>query len=144
MIKTAEELNLKVKKARLLKKSELKKYESVMPYASSNIVWWLGNTNSYGEVAYAEGNYNDKDMYCQKEESNTHLRVALDIAKNEKLQSGEEFTYCGYIFTVLSESLAISNNFLGCAKYYDEEIAQFAFDEVECTLDLIIGNLFGI
>jgi hypothetical protein len=56
------------------------------------------------------------------------LRVALDITSNS-IEIGASFEYRGYIFTVLSNSLAISNNFLGMAKYFDEEITEFIFSE---------------
>ena len=56
-------------------------------------------------------------MVCPKYEPNIWLRVALDIEGD--IDECEEFVYCGYVFTALSEDLAISNNVLGCVKYVD-------------------------
>lgn len=81
-------------------------------------------------------------MFCHKSESNTMLRVALDITSNS-IEIGEPFEYRGYIFTVLSNNLAISNNFLGMAKYFDEEITEFIFsdEEITCTISAVIENM---
>ena len=99
--------------------------------------------NDEDYVAYAEGNYTEEDMYCNRVENNTYLRVALDI-KAKVADAGKEFTYAGYVFTILSNKLAISNNFIGMAKYYDEEILNYMYtdDEITCTLDAIIANMF--
>ena len=149
MIKTTTELNLTVKGYRLMTRAELQKYEETMPDASFNICWWLADVDPDDEcyIGYAEGNYTEDDMYCERGEANTYIRVALDIegVMDTGLKAGDEFIYCGFVFTVLDESIAISNNFIGCAKYYDDDIAGFMFrdDEITCTLDGILENLFN-
>ena len=140
MIKTKEELNLKVQNARLLTRDELSEFEDQIPNVSMNCSWWLADKDDYDDVAYAEGNYTDDDMYCSKDEANTWLRVALDIEGD--VSAGDEFVYCGYVFTALSDSLAISNNFLGCAKYLDEEMLPYVEDDSnDCTIVTIIDTL---
>lgn len=144
MIKTAEELELKVNKARLLTRAELLEHEDYIPYVSSNYTWWLADVDEDfgGEVAYAEGNYTEDEMFCAPDTANTFVRVALDI-EGENISAGDEFAYCGYVFTALSSELAISNNFLGSAKYYDEEIVEYIYsdDEITCTLDAVIASM---
>lgn len=140
MIKTKEELSIAVKNARLLTRDELSEFEDQMPSVSMGCSWWLADKDDYDDVAYAEGNYTDDDMYCAKDEPNTWLRVALDIAG--AASEGDEFVYCGYAFTVLSKDLAISNNFLGCAKYLDEEMLPYVEDNSEdCTITAVIDTL---
>ncbi len=149
MIGTVTELKLNVKGYRLMKREELIKFEEQMPKANPGICWWLADVDPGDDyyIAYAEGNYTEEDMYCERGESNTYIRVALDIewAADASLKAGDEFVYCGFVFTVLDETLAISNSFMGCAKYYDDEIAGYMFsdDEITCTLDGILGNLFN-
>ena len=140
MVKTATELNLKVSKARLLTKQELIDHLEQVPKISYGCCWWLADLDAYGDAAYAEGNYTEEDMYCSKDEPNTWLRVALDIEGDAN--EGDEFVYCGYVFTALSNDLAISNNFLGCAKYFDEEALTYITDgSDDCTIDAIIDAL---
>ena len=137
MIGKADELNLAVKGYRLMTRAELQKFEEQMPEASLGVCWWLADVDPDDEyyIAYAEGNYTEDDMYCDRGEPGTYIRVALDIAgvADANLKAGDEFIYCGYVFTVLDDSLAISNNFLGCAKFY----------ESNCTLNEILGNMFN-
>ena len=137
MIKTATEMNLKVNKARLLTRQELMDYEEQLPEINMGCAWWLDDEDEYGDVAYAEGNYTDDDMYCSKDEANTWLRVALDVEGD--VSAGDEFVYCGYVFTVLSGDLAISNNFLGCAKYLDEELVG---EDDDRTIGAVIDTMF--
>ena len=140
MIKTKEELNLKVQKARLLTRDELSEFEDQIPSVSMGCSWWLADKDDYDDVAYAEGNYTDDDMYCAKDEPNTWIRVALDIEGDAS--AGDEFVYCGYVFTALSDNLAISNNFLGCAKYLDEEMLPYVEDDSEeSTIFVILDTL---
>jgi len=144
MIKTTEELNLTVKGYRLMTRAELQQFEEKMPEANMGIAWWLADIDPMDDsyIAYAEGNYTEDDMYCDRGEANTHIRVVLDIEGTD-LNSGNEFAYKGYIFTILDDNIAVSNNFLGCAKYYDEDIAEYMFsdDEITCTLDGLLANL---
>ena len=143
MIKTATELNITVKNARLLTRKELNEHESSLPEISDS-AWWLADVDIFDDdyIAYAEGNYTDEDMFCHKSESNTMLRVALDITSTS-IEIGESFEYRGYIFTVLSDNLAISNNFLGMAKYFDEEITEYILsdEEITCTINAVIENM---
>ena len=152
MIKTRDQLNLKIKNARLLTRDELINYEDKMPDISMGCCWWLADVDG-DDVAYAEGNYTDDDMYCSNNESNTWLRVALDIEGD--IDVGDEFVHCGYVFTALSKNLAISNNFLGCAKYLDEEMCSYIDgvgriptftlgDENECTLGDVIYTMICV
>lgn len=146
MIKTTEELNLSVNGYRLMTREELQRFEDEMPEASMGITWWLADIDPMDDcyIAYAEGNYTDDDMYCERSEANTHVRVVLEI-EGEDLKSGDEFAYKGYVFTILDENIAISNNFIGCAKYYDEDVVDVMIsdDEITCTIDAILDNLFG-
>lgn len=148
MIGYAKELGLTVKNARLMTREELETFQDEMPEVSSGICWWLSDVDTDDDcyIAYAEGNYTEDDMYCERDESNTYIRVALDIddISDTDLEAGDEFIHCGFVFTVLDDSLAISNNFIGCAKYYDENIADcmLSDDEITCTLDGILQNLF--
>ena len=143
MINQGTDINLKVYRARLLTKQEFVDYEYQLPEISSGCTWWLEDIDDYGDVAYAEGNYTDDDMYCSKDEANTWIRVALDIEGD--VSAGDEFVYCGYVFTALSDDLAISNNFLGCAKYLDEEILPYVEDDCdECTIGAIINTMISV
>lgn len=146
MIKTTEELNLSVNGYRLMTREELQRFEDEMPEASMGIAWWLADIDPMDDcyIAYAEGNYTDDDMYCERSEANTHVRVVLEI-EGAELKSGDEFAYKGYVFTILDENIAISNNFIGCAKYYDEDVVDVMIsdDEITCTIDAILDNLFG-
>lgn len=141
MIKTTAELNLKVNAARLLTRQELMDFEDQLPDISMGCCWWLNDEDEFGDIAYiayAEGNYTDDDMYCSKYEANTWLRVALDIEGD--INAGDEFVYRGYVFTVLSDDLAISNNFLGCVKYLDEDLID---EDEECTIDAVIATMIN-
>ena len=146
MIYTAEELKIKVNKARLMSRAELMEHEDKLPEVSS-CCWWLSDLDENDEdyIAYAEGNYTEEDMCCDKTDGNTYIRVALEITANS-VNSGTEFAYCGYLFTVLSDTLAISNNFLGKAKYYDEDLLNYIYtdDEIECTLEYTIADMIQI
>ena len=146
MIKTAQELDLTVNGYRLMTRAELTKFEEKMPEANMGLCWWLADLDPMDEcyIAYAEGNYTEDDMYCERSDANTYVRVVLDIDGTE-LNSGDEFIYNGYVFTLLDKNIAVSNNFLGCAKYYDEGIAAFLFsdNEITCTLDGLLANLLG-
>ena len=143
MIKLKEELNLKVKNARLLTREELAEYEDQLPDIDMGCAWWLADEDDYGDIAYAEGNYSDEDMYCSNNEANTWLRVVLEIVGD--VEVGDEFVHCGYVFTALSKNLAISNNFLGCAKYMDEELLPYvANPETECTIGAVISTLIHL
>ena len=143
MIKTREKLNLKIKNARLLTRYELVEYEEQLPEIDMGCTWWLADEDDYGDIAYAEGNYTDDDMYSSNDETNTWLRVALDIEGN--IDAGDEFVHCGYVFTALSKNLAISNNFLGCAKYMDEELLPYVADpETECTIGAVISTMIHL
>ncbi len=143
MIKLKEELNLKVKNARLLTRDELDEYGDQMPDVDMGCTWWLADEDDYGDIAYAEGNYSDDDMYCSNNEANTWLRVVLEIVGD--IDVGDEFVHCGYVFTALSKNLAISNNFLGCAKYMDEELLPYvANPETECTIGAVISTMIHL
>lgn len=143
MIKLKEELNLKVKNARLLTRDELDEYGDQMPDIDMGCAWWLADEDDYGDIAYAEGNYSDDDMYCSNNEANTWLRVVLEIVGD--VEVGDEFVHCGYVFTALSKNLAISNNFLGCAKYMDEELLPYvANPETECTIGAVISTMIHL
>jgi hypothetical protein len=143
MIKLKEELNLKVKNARLLTRDELDEYEDQLPDIDMGCAWWLADEDDYGDIAYAEGNYSDEDMYCSNNEANTWLRVVLEIVGD--VEVGDEFVHCGYVFTALSKNLAISNNFLGCAKYMDEELLPYvANPETECTIGAVISTMIHL
>lgn len=140
MIKTTEELKLRVKKARLLTRQELNDYEERMPDIPLSCEWWLADVDDYGDVAYAEGNYTEEDAYCPADSDNTWLRVALDIEGD--INVGDEFVCRGYVFTAISEDLAISNNFLGCAKYLDEGILSYMEDDGgDCTITALIDTM---
>ena len=143
MIKTREQLNLKIKNARLLTRYELVEYEEQLPEIDMGSPWWLDDEDDYGDIAYAEGNYTDDDMYCSNNEANTWLRVALDIEGD--IEVGDEFVHCGYVFTALSKDLAISNNFLGCAKYMDEDLLQYVPNpDTECTIGAVISTMIHL
>ena len=143
MIKTKEELNLKVKNARLLTRDELDEYGDQMPDVDMGCTWWLADEDDYGDIAYVEGNYSDEDMYCSNNEANTWLRVVLEIVGD--IEVGDEFVHCGYVFTALSKNLAISNNFLGCAKYMDEELLPYvANPKTECTIGAVISTMIHL
>lgn len=143
MIKLKEELNLKVKNARLLTREEPAEYEDQLPDIDMGCAWWLADEDDYGDIAYAEGNYSDEDMYCSNNEANTWLRVVLEIVGD--VEVGDEFVHCGYVFTALSKNLAISNNFLGCAKYMDEELLPYvANPETECTIGAVISTMIHL
>ena len=146
MIYTAEELKIKVNKARLMSRAELNEHEDKLPDIGDSC-WWLLDIDENDEdyVAYAEGNYTEDEMFCSKTDSNTFVRVALDIDTSEA-NVGKEFVFSGYVFTVLSEALAISNNYLGAAKYYDEELINYMYsdDEITCTLNAVISNMIYI
>jgi hypothetical protein len=143
MIKLKEELNLKVKNARLLTRDELDEYGDQMPDVDMGCTWWLADEDDYGDIAYAEGNYSDDDMYCSNNEANTWLRVVLEIVGN--IDVGDEFVHCGYVFTALTKNLAISNNFLGCAKYMDEEMLPYlANPDTECTIGAVISTMIHL
>ena len=141
MIRTEKEL--KVKNARLLTRYELVEHEEQLPDIDMGSPWWLDDEDDYGDIAYAEGNYTDDYMYCSNNEANTWLRVALDIEGD--ISAGDEFVHCGYVFTALSKNLAISNNFLGCAKYMDEELLPYvANPDTECTISAVISTMIRL
>lgn len=143
MIKLKEELNLKVKNARLLTREELAEYEDQLPDIDMGCAWWLADEDDYGDIAYAEGNYSDDDMYCSNNEANTWLRVVLEIVGD--IDVGDEFVHCGFVFTALSKNLAISNNFLGCVKYMDEEMLPYvANPDTECTIGAVISTMIHL
>ena len=132
MIKTAEELNLTVKEYRLMTLDELAKFEKQMPETDSCIKWWLSDIDPDDDynVACAEGIYECDDIYVERDRLNVFIRPVLDI-EGTGLKSGDEFTYKGFTFTVLDDKVAIMNNFLGCAKYYDADLADWWYYDEE-------------
>jgi len=147
-MKTVNQLNLGVKGYRLMTRDELIKFETQMPDVNPDVYWWLADVDPTddGFIAFAEGNHTDDDMYIARE-VDTFVRVALDLTGTAAagLKAGDEFVYCGYVFTVLDEALAVSNNFIGCAKYYDEDLIGYreGDDEITCTLiNGVLGSLF--
>ena len=52
MVKTKEDLNLKVRNARLLTKVELAQYEEQIPEMDLGCPWWLYDEADYGDIAY--------------------------------------------------------------------------------------------
>lgn len=132
MIGTTEELNLNVRGYRLMSLEELSKFQEQMPETDSCIKWWLADIDPSNDenVACAEGNYEYDDVYVERDRLNTYIRVALDV-EGAGLKSGDQFIYKGYVFTLLSENIAISNNFIGCAKYYDSELADWWYYDEE-------------
>ena len=141
MIKELNETNVKVKKARLLTIAEFEKYEKDLEGPTTSVCWWLADTNESGDAAYVEGDYREEDMFTSTTYENTYVRVALDITGGVK---GEKFIYCGYVFTALSKTLAISDNVTGPAKYYDEELLGYIYeDDVTCTISAVIETIFG-
>ena len=154
MIKTTEELNLTVKGYRLMTLDELAKFENQMPETDCCIKWWLSDIDPEDDfnVACAEGIDECDDIYVERDRLNVFIRPVLDIEGTE-LKSGDEFMYKGFIFTILDENTAISNNFLGCAKYYDTELSNWwYYDEdpappanaVIYILESILGQNFPL
>ena len=138
-------MKIEIKSIRLLSRREFFEHEDSIP--PIRVCWWLADTDG-DDVGYAEGDYTEENMFCFRDEAVTYLRVALDVvAKGADI--GKEFTYCGYVFTLLDEGLAISNNVLGTCKYYDEEIVPYLnLDEEEeegltSTIQATIADHFG-
>lgn len=145
MVNTEKEMKIEIKGIRLLSRQEFFKHADSIP--PIRVCWWLADTEG-DDVGYVEGDYTEENMFCFRDEAGTYLRVALDVvAKGADI--GKEFTYCGYVFTLLDEGLAISNNVLGYCKYYDEEIVPYMnLDEEEeeelgSTIQATIANHFG-
>ena len=146
MIGTAEELKLNVKGYRLLKLNELRKFGEFIPEINCCIKWWLDDIDPENmfAAAYAEGNYEGDDVYCDRDRLNLFIRPALDIegVAAAGLSRGDEFIYKGFLFTIIEENVAIANNVMGSAKYYDVELANFWWlDEDEGVTDTILGIL---
>ena len=152
MVNTEKEMKIKIKGIRLLSRQEFFKHADSIPPVGNSVCWWLADTTGddvgYVEVGYVEGDYTEENMFCLRDEAGLHLRVALDVvAKGADI--GKEFTYCGYVFTLLGEGLAISNNVLGSCKYYDQEIIPYLnLDEEEekelaSTIPAEIADHFG-
>lgn len=141
MIKEAKELNVKVVKARLLTVDEFNEFEDNLPELPNEACWWLADLDENGEAAYAEGSYREEDMFTATDYANTYLRVALDIKGGK---AGEQFVFHGFVFTALSDSVAISNNVLGTVKYYDSEMLDYIYEdgEITCTINAVIGTFF--
>lgn len=142
MIKELNETNVKVEKARLLTIVEFEEFEESIP-ATSNVCWWLADMDDSQLAAYVEGDYREEDMFTDTDYPNTYFRVALDISNGEV---GEQFVFNGYVFTVLSETLAISNNVIGPVKYYDDTLLDYVYDDedVNCTINVVIGSIFNV
>jgi hypothetical protein len=141
MVKEAEELQVKVKKARLLTIDEFNEFEEKLPKLPTGAAWWLADCDDLNdEAAYAEDNYREDGFFTNKDYPNTYLRIALDIKGGKE---GEQFIFCGIVFTVLSKTLAISNNVLGTVDYYDEEMLAYIYeDDVTCTATAVIDTFF--
>lgn len=147
MIGTTAELNLNVKGYRLMTLEELRKFEDKIPETDISIKWWLADIDpDDGEsVACAEGDCECDDIYVDRDRLNTYVRAVLDVEgiAAAGLKAGDEFIYKGYVFTVLDETVAVSNNFLGCAKYYDSDLADWRFydEEPEPPTNTVYGIL---
>ena len=142
MIKELNETNVKVKGARLLTIAEFEEFEESIP-VTSNVCWWLADMDDSQLAAYVEGDYREEDMFTDTDYPNTYFRVALDISNGEV---GEQFVFNGYVFTVLSETLAISNNVIGPVKYYDDTLLDYVYDDedVNCTINVVISSIFNV
>ncbi len=141
MIKELNETNVTIENARLLTIAEFEEFEESLQGQTTNVCWWLADMDENGDAAYVEGDYREEDMFTSTKYENTYIRVALDITGGVK---GEKFIYCGYVFTALSETLAISDNVTGPAKYYDEELLGYIYeDDVTCTISAVINTIFG-
>lgn len=120
MVKNTTEMNLKVLKARLLTKAEYKRFSNLLPLPDYLLLegWWLADADEIGNVSVA--NPGGVCSLTGAQNSDIYVRVALDIEGDIKV--GEEFIHHGVVFTALSNSVAISNNFLSKTRYHDEEL----------------------
>lgn len=142
MIKELHETKIEVQRARLLTIAEFEEFEESLPLLPNEACWWLADLDANENVAYAEGSYREEDMYAPSDCENTYLRVALDIKNGE---IGNQFIFNGYVFTILSSTLAISNNVMGTAKYYDKELVDYIYEEdISCTIYAVIATILDI
>jgi hypothetical protein len=151
MIYTAEELKIKVNKARLMSRDEFIEHEENIPALLSFGCWWLSDVDENDDdyAAYVEGDYTEEDMFCRKDEGMTFLRTALEINASNK-NIGKEFIFGGSVFTVLSESLAIANGFQGAVKFRDDNDLEWLNNDInleepyEDSIFGVIKNMFGV
>ena len=153
MIYTAEELKIKVNKARIMSRDEFMKHEESIPSLPcfACCCWWLSDVDENDDdyAAYVENDYTEEDMFCRKDEGMTFLRTALEInASNENI--GKEFIFGGCVFTVLSESLAIANGVQGAVKFRDDNDLGWLNNDInleepyEDSIFGVIKNMFGV
>ena len=141
MIKELNETNIKIEKARLLTIAEFEEFEQSLPELPSEACWWLADLDNNENVAYAVGSYREEDMFAPYDCENTYLRIALDVNNGE---IGKQFVFRGFVFTIISKSLAISNNVIGTVKYYDEELVDYIYEEDNfCTISAVIATILN-
>ena len=151
MIYTAEELKIKVNKARIMSRDEFIEHEENIPVLLSFGCWWLSDVDENDDdyAAYVEGDYTEEDMFCRKDEGMTFLRTALEINTSSE-NIGKEFIFGGCVFTVLSESLAIANSFQGAVKFHDDNDLEWLNNDInleepyEDSIFGVIKNMFGV
>ena len=119
---STEQKELKIKAIRFMTTEEFDKYVDQLPQTDGSC-WWLEEKTST-RAYYAEGEYRESDMVCSKSEVNTFIRPILEIdgVEDAGLAIGEKFAYCGVVFVVLDECLAISENFVGWGKFFDKKL----------------------
>jgi hypothetical protein len=142
---STEQKELKIKAIRFMTTEEFDKYVDQLPKTDGSC-WWLEEKTST-RAYYAEGEYRESDMVCSKGEANTFIRPILEIEGLEDagLAIGEKFAYCGVVFVVLDESLAISENFVGFGKFFDKKIAEYCWDEnITNTALILVQNIIKI
>ena len=145
MVNTAKELGIKIKAIRLLTRAEFFAHRDRIPELCNSLYWWLADVdeNDSEYIAYVEGDYTEEELFCPKEEGMTYLRAALEI-KAKDADVGKEFVHCGYVFTVLSPGLAISNNVQGQCKYYDEDMLDYIYSDIGTnTIFAVVHDYFG-
>lgn len=120
-----EDLELTVKKVRLMTEDEFDKYNEIIPESSLEVCSFIshfGNGDNYKKDTFTEVN-----VLCFSDGKNMYIRLVIEIEGLEKtsLNIGDEIIYNGKFFTILDKHLAISSNFLTNKNSQKETIEEF-------------------
>lgn len=107
-----QDLELAVKKVRLMTEDEFDKYNGIVPEASLEICTFFSHLEESCE--FAEEDLREEDVFCFNDGKNIYIRPIIEFEgmENTNLQVGEIVIYHGIMYEILDKNLGISINFI--------------------------------
>lgn len=142
---TKEIIDLDIMGITLLSRDEYEKYREKIPPV--NGIWWL-RSPGYGtqNVMLVHFNGNIFDCGCPADYDYTFIRPALKIRGlvSSNIKVRDKFMAGGYMWTVISEGLAVSDDFIGSHCFRENVDADDANDYEVSDIKEYIENWWAI